>query len=84
MRYTGGMKSSSLIPKALEARVARVARRLRKPTRLVLREAIEEYVVRHDAEAVTDAMNRIAEAIDTRPDPALAGVARSVLERTEW
>jgi len=42
--------------------------------------AIEEYVVRHDPEAVTDAMNRVAEAIDTRPDPALAGAARSVVE----
>ena len=83
-RYTREMKPSSGIPKALEARVARVARRLRKPARLVLREAIEEYVVRHDPEAVTDAMNRVAEAIDTRPDPVLAGAARSILEHTEW
>jgi predicted transcriptional regulator len=78
------MKSSSVIPKALEARVARIARRLRKPPRLVLKEAIEEYVVRHDPEAVTDAMNRVAEAIDTRPDPALARAARSILEHTDW
>lgn len=29
-------------------------------------------------------MNRVADAIDTRLDPALAGAAQSILERTEW
>jgi len=77
------MKSSP-IPKRLETKVARVARRLRKSRRLILEEAIDEYVARHDPEAVTQAMNRVAEAIDTRPDPAVAGAARSILEHTEW
>jgi hypothetical protein len=82
-RYTRRMKPSP-IPKRLETKVARVARRLRKSRRLVLEEAIDEYVARHDPEAVTEAMNRIVDAIDTRPDPAIDTTARSILERTEW
>jgi hypothetical protein len=49
----------------------------------VLRDAIDEYVARHHSEAVTEAMNRVAELVDTRPDPGVAGAARRALERTE-
>jgi hypothetical protein len=52
--------------------------------RLVLEEAIDEYVARHDPEAVTDAMNRVVDAIDSRPDPTIATAARSIIECTEW
>lgn len=72
------------IPRTLEAKVSRVARRLSKPPRVVLKEAIEEYVARHDPEAITLAMNRVADAIDTRLDPAMARAARSILKRSEW
>lgn len=82
--YTEPMKPASGISKTLEAKVARVARRLRKAPRLVLKEAIDEYVARHDPEAVTEAMNRVAELVDTRPDPGIVGAARRILERTEW
>jgi hypothetical protein len=78
------MKSAAAIPKALEAKVARVARRLKKAPRLVLRDAIDEYVTRHDPEAVTQAMNRVAELVDTRSEPGVAGAARQTLERVEW
>ena len=78
------MKSAPTIPKALEAKVARVARRLRKTPRLVLEDAIAEYVARHDPEAVTQAMNRVAELVDTRSQPGVAGAARRILEQTEW
>jgi hypothetical protein len=72
------------LPRALEARVTRVARRLRKPRKVVLKEALEEYAARHDPEAVTEAMNRVAAVVDTRLDTGLAAASRRVLERTEW
>lgn len=75
---------SPALPRALEAKVMRVARRLRKPRRVVLKEAIEEYTARHDPEAVTEAMNRVAAVVDTRLDTGLAAASRKVLERTEW
>jgi hypothetical protein len=75
---------SAPIPKAVEARVLRVASRLKKPRGVVLREAMDEYGARHNPEAVTAAMNRVADAVDMRPDPGLGGAARRILERTEW
>ena len=78
------MKQSSTLPKTLEARVAAVARRLGKPPAVVLREAIDEYTARHDQEAMMAAVNRVAEAIDTRLEPDLAAAANRVLARTEW
>lgn len=78
------MKQSSGLPKTLEARVSEVAKRLRKPRQVVLREAIDEYAARHDQEAMTAAMDRLAEEVDTRLDPGLAAAAARVLERTEW
>jgi predicted transcriptional regulator len=72
------------LPRVIEARVTRVARRLRKPRGVVLREAIEEYAARHEPEAVTEAMNRVAAVLDTRLDPGVAAASRRVLERTEW
>ncbi len=55
--YAGAVRAQALsILKSVEADVERVARRLRKPRRLVLKEAIAEYVARHDPEAVTAAM----------------------------
>jgi len=78
------MKPSPSIPRALDAKVTRVAKRLHKSRQLVLREAIDEYVRRHDPDAVTEAMNRVADAIDTTPDPAHTAAVRSILERTDW
>ena len=77
-------QQSATLPRALETKVTRVARRLRKPRRVVLKEAIEEYAARHDPEAVTEAMNRVAAVVDTRLDRGLAAASRRVLERTEW
>jgi predicted transcriptional regulator len=77
------VKRSSL-PKAVEEKVTRVARRLSKPATVVLSEAIDEYAVRHDPEAITEAMDRVAAKVDTRLDPGLAAAARRVLERSEW
>jgi predicted transcriptional regulator len=78
------MKTPSSLPKRLEIKVTGVARRLRKPAQRVLAEAIEEYVARHDPAAITEAMNRVADAIDTRPGPPLASAAKGILESTEW
>ena len=54
------MKPPHTIPKTLQAKVARVASLLRKPPRLVLKEAIDEYVARHDP-GVAGAAGRILE-----------------------
>jgi predicted DNA-binding protein len=78
------VRESSALPRTLEARLAAVARKLGKPRRVVLKEALEEYAARHDQAAMVAAMNRVAQAVDTRLDADLASAGSRILERTEW
>ena len=57
---------------------------MKKSRSQVYTEAVTEYLARHDPEAVTNAMNRVCEALDTRPDPAISVAARRTLESVEW
>lgn len=61
-----------------------MARKLGKSRGAVLREALDEYAARHDHEAMIATMNRVAQAVDTRLDAAMAAAGSKVLERTEW
>ena len=45
---------------------------------------MEEYVARHDPDAITEAMDRVAEQVDTRPDGFSSAAARRALEQSEW
>jgi hypothetical protein len=47
-------------------------------------EAVKEYVARHAAEEVTEALNRVCDEVGDQKDPFLASAARGVMERTEW
>jgi predicted transcriptional regulator len=78
------MKTAISLPDEVFEQAERLARRLRKSRSELYREALAEYVARHDSEAITDAMNRVAEQVDTRPDAFSAEAGRQILERTEW
>ena len=82
--YTFGMKTAISIPDKVFAEAERLSRRLKKSRSQVYTEAVTEYIARHDPEAVTEAMNRVCEAVDTYPDPAIAAAARRTLEGVEW
>jgi metal-responsive CopG/Arc/MetJ family transcriptional regulator len=78
------MKTAISIPDKIFREAEHLSRRLKKSRSQVFTEAVTEYVARHDPEAVTDAMNRVCEAVDTRPDPAISAAARRALEQVEW
>ena len=78
--YTFGIKTAISIPDKVFAEAERLSRRLKKSRSQVYTEAVTEYIARHDPEAVTEAMNRVCEAVDTYPDPAIAAAARRTLE----
>ena len=77
------MKTAISIPDKVYSDAERLCRRLKKSRSLVYTEAVTEYIARHDPEAVTEAMNRVCEIVDTRPDPALAKAANHRLEAVE-
>jgi predicted transcriptional regulator len=78
------MKTAISLPDAVFEQAERLAKRLRKSRSELYREAVLEFVARHDPDAVTEAMNRVAEQIDTRPDAFSAAAARQLLARGEW
>ena len=78
------MKTAISIPDKVFRDAEQLSRRLKKSRSQVYTEAVTEYVARHDPEAVTDAMNRLCEALDTQPDAPISGAARRTLESVEW
>jgi len=78
------MKTAISIPDKIYRDAERLSRRLKKSRSQVYTEAVTEYIACHDPEAVTDAMNRVCDAMDTRPDPAISAAARRTLEGVEW
>ena len=84
MSYTFGMKTAISIPDEVFERAERFARHARRSRSEVYSAAVREYVARHAPEDVTDAMNRVCDQVDTRPDAFAGAAARRVLERSEW
>ncbi len=78
------MKTAISIPDQLFQQADALARRTGKSRSQVYREALQEYLLRRDPEAITRAMDEALEEIDQTPDPWLTEVARRALERTEW
>jgi len=78
------MKTAISVPDDVFERAERLARRRGLPRSRLYSRALEEYLDRHDPEEVTGALDRVCQAFDARPDPALAAAAQEVLRRTEW
>jgi metal-responsive CopG/Arc/MetJ family transcriptional regulator len=78
------MKTAISIPDAIYEHAEQLARRLGKSRSQLYSEAVAEYVARHDSDTMTEDMNRVCDAVDTRPDPAWSAVAHHLLERSEW
>lgn len=84
MSYTSSMKTAISLPDGVFRDAERLARRLKKSRSELYREAVAEYVARHEPEAVTEALNKLARGLDTRPDEFTSAAARRVLKHSEW
>ena len=78
------MKTAISLPDAVFRDAERLAKRLRKSRSELYKEAVAEYVARHEPEAITEALNRLAKDLDTRSDEFTATAAARVMERSEW
>jgi metal-responsive CopG/Arc/MetJ family transcriptional regulator len=78
------MKTAISIPDKIYSEAERLSRRLNKSRSQVYTEAVTEYIARHNPDAVTEAMNRVCEIVDSQPDPAFANAARRTLQLVEW
>jgi metal-responsive CopG/Arc/MetJ family transcriptional regulator len=78
------MKTAVSVPDPIYDAAEELARRLKRSRSAVYSAALGEYIARHQPEQVTEAMNRVCEALDTRPDGFVSAAARKVLEKTGW
>jgi predicted transcriptional regulator len=78
------MKTAISLPDAVFRDAERLAKRLKKSRSELYREAVAEYVARHEPEAVTETLNKLATEIDTTSEAFTAAAAARLLERSEW
>lgn len=74
------MKTVVSLPDDLDDEAEKLAGELGKSRSQLYQEALREYVYRRCPEA----MNRVCDELDSRPDPFLTEAARRLLESTEW
>lgn len=78
------MKTAVSIPDEVFEKVERFARRARRSRSEVFSAALREYVARHTADEVTEAMDRVCAVATDEPDAFVTAAARRALEQTEW
>ena len=78
------MKTAVSIPDDIFERAEGWARRVGQSRSEVYSRALREYVWRHAPDEVTDAMNRVCDAVEEPVEPFAAAAARRVLKASEW
>lgn len=82
--HTTGMKTAISVPDQLFDKAEKLARKTGKSRSQIYQEALAEYLLRRDPEAVTEAMDQALAEIDQISDPWLSQAGRQALERAEW
>jgi metal-responsive CopG/Arc/MetJ family transcriptional regulator len=78
------MKIAISIPDEIFMEAERLARRLNKSRSRLYTDAVREFLARHDPDSVTEALNQVADLVDSEPDPAVSAAGQRLLERVEW
>ena len=83
--YTASMKTAVSLPDELFQAAERHARRSRKSRSRLYAEAIAEYLDRHGADEVTEAMDRVVDRLgESACDDFVSRAAQRTFERSEW
>lgn len=82
--YTLGMKTAVSVPNEVFERADRLAKRLEVSRSELYSRALREFLARHSADEVTQALDQLCEDLDTSSDDFVREASRRVLEATEW
>jgi predicted transcriptional regulator len=82
--YTAGMKTAVSIPEPLYESAERLARQLRRSRSRLYADALREYVVRHDPDSVTRAIDQVLAELGSDAVSEVSGASRQLLKRVEW
>ncbi|MBV9438535.1 MAG: ribbon-helix-helix protein, CopG family [Candidatus Eremiobacteraeota bacterium] len=78
------MKTAVSLPDPVFGEAERLARRLNKSRSELYRDAIVEYIARHDPEVVTELLDRVTAEVGVADDVFVTAAASRTLHRTEW
>jgi metal-responsive CopG/Arc/MetJ family transcriptional regulator len=78
------MKTAVSVPNEVFERADRLAKRLEVSRSELYSRALREYLARHSADEVTQALDQLCEELDTSSDEFVREASRRVLEATEW
>jgi antitoxin MazE6 len=78
------MKTAVSIPDDVFEGAERLAKRTKKSRSRLFSDALREYLERHAPEAITAALNKVADEIAVTKDAFVSSASRRVLERAEW
>ncbi len=82
--YTNGMKTAISLPDELYGEVEDLARKMRKSRSQLYRDALEEYVARHQPDEIRDSLDSLVDDLDGADAELTDAAARKVLETIEW
>jgi len=82
--YTPGMKTAISIPDDVFADAERLARALKKSRSQLYSRALKEYVARHAADQVTEALDRVCGDGPPADNDFAKAAARRTLRRSQW
>lgn len=77
------MKTAVSIADDVFADAERLAHELKKSRSRLYCDAVREYVARHSAESVTEALDRVCDEVECR-DGFVQAAARGTLAQTDW
>jgi metal-responsive CopG/Arc/MetJ family transcriptional regulator len=78
------METAISIPDELFSKIEELARTTGKSRSQLLREALNEYLLRRDPEEITRSMDEALADIEDQNDRWLGEAGRYALERSEW
>jgi len=78
------MKTAVSIPDDVFEGAERLARRTKRSRSRLFSDALKEYLARHDADKVTEAVNATVDQVGEELDPFVTAAASRILKRSEW
>lgn len=78
------MKTAISIPDDVFDVAEQLARRTKKSRSQLFSDAVREYVARHAANEITEAMDRVCAELEPGRDNFTAAAARRTLQRVSW
>jgi metal-responsive CopG/Arc/MetJ family transcriptional regulator len=78
------MKTAISIPDKIFQGAERLARRTKRSRSQLFSDALKEYLARHGADEVTEAMDRVCAELGVEVDAFVSSSARRLLKHVEW